>query len=434
MLIAVLGVIGNYYRYRFVPMVKVGTPERIQYKNIEGYSDQLSYNRLDTVKLKLRALSAGKGIVYQLLGNGNKTAIDTFKIEPIDQKIDSTQSEYGCKWETTHTLPLTNNYQSGYYQIDLLNEKDSSAINFIIANKSTSKVVVLAPISTWVAYNDWGGKSLYVNNYESKTVYTVAAQRPNSMAISPIESHIVNFFSEYYDADLLPDYYLEEHPEAMMQYDVIVLAYHAEYFTQKMVDHLTSLVQNGHKSLISLGGNQMYWKTKWNADYTIMECRKDLTSFEESLFDYGGMWRHHLNQSEHHLLGVRYSVEGIHTYAPYRVSSPDHWIYANTHVNESTLFGKTGITSRGISGDETDKIVKLKSNMTVLAKGQNCEENVSGKDLNDCIQASGADFVITEYDGHCVLSTGSIESGAGLITDSVFTTMIHNFMTRILKH
>ena len=54
------------------------------------------------------------------------------------------------------------------------------------------------------------------------------------------------------------------------------------------------------KSLISIGGNQIYWKTKWNSDTDVMECRKDLTFFKNT-FDLGGMWKHNF-KSEDRLL------------------------------------------------------------------------------------------------------------------------------------
>jgi hypothetical protein len=425
---------GYYFRYRFIPLVKVGNATDIHYKNTEGYSDQLSYQLSDTVELKIRALSNGIGIVNRLLSNGEKLALDTFEIKMQDQPIDSTQSEFGCDWKTTNRFHLNESFQSGYYQIDLLDGSESSSINFIIEDHTPSKVIVLAPISTWVAYNDWGGKSFYNNNYEAKTVYFSSTQRPIKPENLIVEAQIANFFGTHYNAALAPDYYLENNLDELRKYDVIVLAYHAEYFTEQMYTNLRQLVNEDKKSLISLGGNQVYWKTKWNADYTILECHKDLTSFDDNILDYGGMWRHHLGKSEHHLLGVQYTESGIHTFAPYAVTAADHWMYNNLPVKNGTLFGSTGITNRGISGDETDKLVSLKSNMTVLAKGQNCAESLTGKALEDCIQQSGADFVITENEQNMILSTGSIESGAGLESDSVFTTMIHNFMNKVLNH
>jgi hypothetical protein len=347
--------------------------------------------------------------------------VDSFSVKETNQKYNDSLSEFGCKWSVTQSIILDSKYTPGYYTIHYKSNAMSSYSHFIIENRSASRIAVLAPLSTWVAYNNWGGKSLYKNYFEDP--------------INKAESNIAEFFIKNYNAALFPDYYLESHLNLLKDYDIIVLAYHCEYFTEDMYNNLTRLVEKDNKSLLSLGGNQIYWKTKWNNDYTVMECRKDLTSFGNAMFDYGGMWRHHFGRSEHHLLGVRFTKSGMHSYAPYQVRKPNHWIFQNLKVDEQTIFGVTGVNELPLSGDETDKIVAQKHNMTLLAKGLNCnEQNNDYKSIeSNCNKNAGADFVIIENKDHNILSTGAIESGAGLGLDEVFTGMIMNFIEHTLS-
>ncbi|MBK9333466.1 MAG: hypothetical protein IPM96_13935 [Ignavibacteria bacterium] len=51
-----------------------------------------------------------------------------------------------------------------------------------------------------------------------------------------------------------------------------------------MYDNIEEMVFEKNVPMISLGANQIYWKVKWNDDFTIMECRKDLTLFNSGFF------------------------------------------------------------------------------------------------------------------------------------------------------
>lgn len=424
----------HYFRYRYIPLVTVGTLDDIKINALEVYTNKLTYQTGDTVFVYIKSDKKGIGHVNRIQSDLSDYTYKHFGFKKQPQDINLTQSEKGCLWNISDTLILDHTYKPGYYNLKLTTESDTTVYNFIIENRKPSKVAVLAPISTWVAYNNWGGKSLYNNFVEPKTTYYVSSQRPNPLNDVRVEANSTNYFIDQYNAVLLPDYALEYDVEFLKSVDVIVLNYHAEYFTQKMYDHLQALLEKHHVSLISLGGNQMYWKTKWHNHYSYMECRKDLTSFDGDILDYGGMWRHHLNKAEHNILGVQFTDAGMHSYAPYEVKNADHWIYKNTKVKQGDIFGMKGVDHLPISGDETDKIVSYSDNITLLAKGLNCSKNNPVKGFDDnCMKNNGADFILKTNPNYSVLSTGSIQSGSGLGIDSVFTTMINNFIHHEIK-
>lgn len=428
-LLLLCAVFVNYYRYRYIPLVTVGTKDQIKINTLETYTNQLSYTIGDSIYVYIKSDKSGIGHLNRIDSKGNKIEQLSFRFNNQSQKIDLTQSEQGCFWTISDTILITSHFTPGYYTLDLETASDSTTFNFIIENRALSKVAVLAPTSTWVAYNNWGGKSLYNNYIEPKTTYYVSSQRPNPNNDIRIEANSSNYLLGEYNAMLLPDYSLEYDMELLKHVDVIVLNYHAEYFTEKMYNNLHQLLEEHDISLISLGGNQMYWKTKWHNNYQYMECRKDLTSFEDDILDYGGMWRHHFKMAEHRILGVQFTDAGMHSYAPYEVRNPEHWIYENTQVKQGDLFGFSGIDKLPLSGDETDKIVTTSEDITLLAKGLNCSSRNPIKGLNDnCTKNAGADFILKTNSNYSVLSTGSIQSGSGLGIDTVFTTMINNFI------
>ncbi|MBK9635323.1 MAG: hypothetical protein IPO64_12705 [Bacteroidetes bacterium] len=79
------------------------------------------------------------------------------------------------------------------------------------------------------------------------------------------------------------------------------------------------------KNIISLGGNQLYWKVKFLNNYSEIECRKDGTYYENDV-KHGGNFRSVL-QMEASLLGVAYTELSYGTYDSYKVLNPNHWIF-----------------------------------------------------------------------------------------------------------
>ncbi len=79
------------------------------------------------------------------------------------------------------------------------------------------------------------------------------------------------------------------------------------------------------KNVISLGGNQCYYKVIWSENFTKVECRKDGTWHDNTIMP-GGTWASSLT-TEARLLGVRYSDAGYGTYMPYKITNDEHWMF-----------------------------------------------------------------------------------------------------------
>jgi hypothetical protein len=307
-------------------------------------------------------------------------------------------------------------------------------------------VAVLAPVTTWLAYNAYGGQSFYRNALGEGYAPFVSALRPNTALAYTcthplqhnlrIEANIYQWFSRHHSTDLYPDYFLEAHPELLANYQVLVLAYHAEYFSEKMYTALRNLVFQQKRSLLALGGNQVYWQVRWHRNFTQLECRKN-GSFFQNEAKRGCLWRH-TSHPEARLLGSQFTEAGMGTYASYQVLQPHHWLFEGTHVKKGDRFGEKGLDDLPICGDETDKTTWSTPVPTVvLAKGINKASNDEGTVYKNegaaCNGAGGGEITYTELSAeHAVLNTGSIQSGSGLGTDQVFTRLIKNFMQKYL--
>src|SRR5665213_377656 len=429
-----LAIAAWYYHYRFVSFVRHEHTPDMDSQSPEGYTDKPFYYQGETITFFLRSDSE-KNILSLRRMTG------PFEFEELyhglygrmEQSTPSNASEAGCSWIPSITIPISEEYKAGYYQA-LLTEEETQKnfeIYFIIGNKEPASIVIVAPVSAWIAYNAWGGKSLYQNAFENKTVYFVSTQRPNTAfevnhAIQ-VEANIFNWFSAAYPSvSIIPDYLLEG-PGILDQCKLLVLSYHCEYISKPM--HLAVRAALDRSiSLISLGANQLYWVVRWNANHTQMECRKDFTFFCNT-WSFGGMWKHHFRAPQKYL-GGRYNGSGMFTFAPYRlIAEPGHWVLNGLDARSGDLFGLRGIDGKPICGAETDKAARAREHIEIIAQGMNCKSASIGTlfDARDprWDGSGGGDITISYHaNGGAVLNTASIQSGGGLGADRVFTGII----------
>lgn len=272
-------------------------------------------------------------------------------------------------------------------------------------NGSDSSIILLFPVSTYHAYNMYGGKSFYRNGLDKTDVQSVGVKRPiTSLAWDfnnlnqhniLIENNVYHWFKDKFDSPVIvyPDYYLEKHPDYFERAKVIVLVHHCEYFSSKMYQ---TLKENAKRSkILNLGGNQVYWKIQWDKNYITLQVRKDGQFFDHPL-ETGGRWRDEF-YNESSLLGVAYVNEAYDTFEPYLNS-------------DSIVFGEKGILGRSLCGHEMDRRFynSLESNDIISKVIQ----------LNHL----GGEVVISQNGK--VLSFGSTEIGAGLGVDSTLDQMI----------
>jgi len=434
-------------RYRFYQLQPNEFFELMKPQNLEGYTDKVFYTVGDTIKLFVRATTNSNiATVRKMIDYQQTVELHSIYFDKIEQEINETQSEFGCDWKIPLKFFIDENFEKGYYNIQLKtveNEKTFEIYFMISDGNNSSEIAYLANVSTWNAYNYWGGKSLYRNILDNKNVHFVSLLRPN---VSYSSDHLIEIEAngyhwlkkQNYDIDVFPDFILEQNPKLLENKKLIVLPYHAEYFSSEMYKNLENLIYSG-RSLLALGANQIHWKIKWKNDFTLMECRKDMTFFDDGFLEYGGMWRHRFKPPEK-FLGTRFTRAGMHTYAPYRVVNSKHWLYSGLDLRDGDIFGLRGIDNRPISGVETDKISFLTpKNFEIIAKGMNPIVapgfNVYYSDARfDWNGSGGGDFVFRELsDTNAILNSAAIHSVSGLGADTVFTTIIRNFLSRYYK-
>ncbi|HEY3453043.1 MAG TPA: N,N-dimethylformamidase beta subunit family domain-containing protein [Bryobacteraceae bacterium] len=341
----------------------------------------------------------------------------------------------------------------------------------VAPSQPRAKVAVLASSNTWNAYNNFGGRSNYINpgglpdtptvnarqdlsRYTTATsVWTIpdrdfkplSFERPEpgnhifdnspwdgssitdsiqgrmQCGLAPGEWRLLGWLErEGFEYDYYAEAQLHDGSLPLDSYGVLILSVHPEYWTREMFRRVKQWVAKGGR-LMYLGGNGLNCEVTLEAN-AVMRCLSyddtdDPKSGHESRM-------HRTYESEAGLLGVAFTDPGVMTSAPYRVIDDSHWVFEGTGLRKGDLFGEKSLHERvpgGASGHETDKITASSpARMELLAKGTN--PNDGGAELVHFTSGSGA-----------VFSAGSITWVSALFPDERVSRVTRNVLERFLQ-
>lgn len=332
--------------------------------------------------------------------------------------------------------------------------------------RPTARLAVVASTNTWNAYNNFGGRSNYINAAGLPDVPIVVARQEmtrylndsfseNSLpdeaypplsferpeldnqvvigerptdpirgrvrcALAPAEWRFLSWLERQgIEYDLYSDAQLHDGTLDLDGYGALVLNCHPEYWSRVMMSRVSDWVEERGGHLLYLGGNGL--------DCEVEFLEGDRLHFRTQLPDPGGPHdsrMHRSNASPATLLGVVFTFAGAMTGAPYRALEPDHWVMAGTGLIAGQLFGGAGLQERcpgGASGHETDKTnASTPAGTVILARGLNPD-------------GGGAEMVIRDTpSGGAVFSVGSITWVASVLVDDAVSRITGNVVERFL--
>lgn len=401
---------------------------------------------------------------------------------------DGDYTQTGVQWNKIgygsphHTQFVTGPERSGLYYFQAKGESGAFfSFPWIVApGKPGAPIAVLASTNTWNAYNNFGGRSNYINSNRlpSKPIvnarqdlvrYTQAGsfnvwqfaddeyaplsfERPELANHIPEDEEVTDPVEGRMECGKMPgewrllgwleregyayDFYAEHqlHTGALDldAYKVLILSVHPEYWSRRMYERTKDWVHNRGGRLMYLGGNGLNCEIEFLDDAT-MRCKTQLLSKDGALGmtdpnDPGRYLEsrfHRTVECEANLLGVVCTESGIMTAAPYKTLADGHWVFEGTGLHTGDLFGTRSLHERihgGASGHETDKMSRYSPKGTILlAKGINPDDG-------------GAEMVYYEMPGGgAVFSVGSITYPSCLLVDAHISRITKNVIDRFLQ-
>jgi hypothetical protein len=289
---------------------------------IQGFATEISVNRGETVFFKVKTGARSYRLdIYRMgyyQGNGAR------KIATIAPSAALPQTQPSCKNDTATGLIDCGNWAvsgswavpadavSGIYFAKLVRTdgtNGSSHITFIVRDDAShSDLLFQTSDTTWQAYNDYGGNSLYAGRPDSRA-WKVSYNRPFNTRGDSAEDFVFN--AEYpavrwlesngYDVSYFTGVDSDRRPALIRNHRAFLSVGHDEYWSGGRRANVEAARDAG-VNLAFLSGNEVFWKTRWegsiagaSAPYRTLVCYKETQ--DDQILDpldppiWTGTWR-----------------------------------------------------------------------------------------------------------------------------------------------
>ncbi len=256
-----------------------------------------------------------------------------------------------ANWSISHTLTVPDDWVSGVYVARFTRpDTGGQAQAMFVVRDDSRQAPIFYPLAltTYQAYNWFGGKSLYsVSSGACRTV----AEAPRAVKVSldrPLALS-VPYFNTYQWADFPMVYWLESQgydvsygtsldvhqagkagvPNTLLQHQIILVAGHDEYWSSEMRDAVMAARDAG-VNLAFLSSNVSYWRIRLEPDPWTGEADRVIVSYKTT--ESGGpdpsgvptgTWRdpEGSNDPENELVGIQYVGDNDIRFFPLRVTA-----------------------------------------------------------------------------------------------------------------
>ena len=291
---------------------------------IEGYAAQFSVDQGRTVDFKINTSSSNYRIdIYRLGYYGGSGAR---KVATINRTLPQAQTQPNPlrdsatglvdagNWSVSASWAVPANAVSGVYIAKLVRQDGTSGENhipFIVRDDDgRSDMIFQTADTTWQAYNEWGGNSLYTGSPAGRA-YKVSYNRPfttrqGGAATGPRD---YLFDSEYpmirwleangYNVSYLSGIDSDRFGGELREHKAFLSVGHDEYWSGQQRANVEA-ARGAGVNLAFFSGNEVFWKTRWensidgsNTPYRTLVSYKEThpTGADDPSPEWTGTWR-----------------------------------------------------------------------------------------------------------------------------------------------
>jgi Domain of unknown function (DUF4082)/Bacterial Ig-like domain/Bacterial Ig domain len=250
---------------------------------IQGYAAQFSVNRGSAVQFKVSTNAAAYRFDIYRMGYYNGAGAR--RVATVTPSATLPQSQPNClndaatglidcgNWALSGSWTVPASSTSGIYFAKVVRTDTGGAshIFFVVRDDaSTSNVLFQTSDTTWQAYNNYGGNSLYTGSPAGRA-YKVSYNRPfNTRAVDGGQDWVFN--AEYpmvrwlesngYDVSYFSGIDSDRFGSLIQQHRVFMSVGHDEYWSGAQRTNVEAARNNG-VNLAFISGNEVFWKTRW---------------------------------------------------------------------------------------------------------------------------------------------------------------------------
>ena len=294
---------------------KQGTPASIWNisgpgdQNLQGFTTNISYDQGQTVQFKITANVAYRMDIYRLGWYGSDgarkvAAMTGFPAAVQGQcPVQPTTGLVDCGgWSVSASWAIPPDAVSGVYFAHLIgNDGGESHIVFVVRNdRSRSDIYYQTSDTTWQAYNDYGGNSLYtggpLTGGNTPRASKVSYNRPfvtrgvdsGQDWIFNAEVPMIRWLERNgYDVSYETGVDTDRYGGLIRNHKVFMSSGHDEYWSGQQRANVTSARDAG-VNLAFFSGNEVFWKTRWEDNYRTLVSYKE--THENAHVDPSGVW------------------------------------------------------------------------------------------------------------------------------------------------
>jgi hypothetical protein len=358
---------------------------------LEAYCTPLSADPGEPVGLRVSTDARWFDVEVSYDGIGTDVV---WRAERVPGKLHPTPgdaSARGCGWPLTLEIPVDPGWRSGYYRVTVFGADEHADACFVVrphADDPAPLLLVLAT-TTWNAYNDWGGPSLYTGStrvsferpfakgflVKPEPIGRMMQTTPDREAMGyrnwarPLglsdwsggagwwnwERPFLHWAeSNGYRVDVAISQDLELHPEILDGHRLTLHVGHDEYWSWGMRDALDAFVAGGGNAAI-FSGNTCFWQIRFEDDGAAMTGYKYRADPEDPVLGTSderlltGAWSdRRTTRPETRTIGLTFSRGGYSRYGlgvprasgGYTVWRPEHWAFEDTDLRYGDTFGQ----------------------------------------------------------------------------------------------
>lgn len=332
---------------------------------VEGYGSQASVIAGDTlhVFVNVQRAQAVRCDVYRIghyrgLGARLVKAGLSAHVKPQPPpRVESSTGLLECAWQPAFAIEISPELVTGYYLCKLTNADGlESYVPFVLREHARiAELLVQASVTTWQAYNRWGGVSLYANelpdsaNFTGPRGYRVSFDRPYApdADIGSTEYGLVRFLEERgYDVAYVTNFDVDLEPSLLENRKLFVTCGHDEYWSVAERNTIQAARDAG-LSVAFLSGNTAYRRIRYDSSTAgvprrVMTCYKSNAldpqpNAPDTTADFGEA---PFPRPENELIGVLWAGWGHLTGFPLLVADPSHWLYEGLTLARGDSLGQ----------------------------------------------------------------------------------------------
>jgi len=270
-------------------------------ETIQGFTTDISANRGQPVTFKIDTNAADYRLdIYRMGFYGGAGAR---KIATVTPSATLPQTQPAClsdpttglvdcgNWAASATWEVPSTAVSGIYFAKVIRSDTGGAshIVFVVRDDvSHSDLLFQTSDTTWQAYNQYGGNSLYVGSPAGRA-YKVSYNRPITVRGTSSEDSVFN--AEYpmvrwleangYDVSYMAGIDTDRYGAQILQHKTFLSVGHDEYWSGRQRANVEA-ARAARVNLAFFSGNEVFWKTRWEnsisedgASYRTLVCYKE---------------------------------------------------------------------------------------------------------------------------------------------------------------